>query len=467
MRKPSLLTIILFSFTSCVYHPLWRPYFFPENDSVSKLNLQIASIFFLIQPRIFSFSKNSGVEGETILLEGVNFSEQVSENRVFFSGSIEATINEASTTRLSVQVPLGAKSGAVTIQNKQGVTQSFETFTVYRYFVSFSAGTNTELYTLNMNTGAIIQATGSPYPLISNSAKFSNNGRFAFSGGFGITNISSYMVNPTEGFLSSLNTNAGTTALDPIFFAFHPSNNFFYASTHSSATIGAFVLDQNTGMLTKINDFSQPCSCTLNHLAITPNGKFLYVNGNGGAEPIIGYSIDQTTGALSNLANSPFTAGNTTNMEALIIDSSSQYLYSVAGTNLIIGKQIDPITGNLTAIPGSPFPGTAGNFRAVMHPSGKYFYTVNIAGANLAKHDISPIDGSISAPNSILTFGSNLQFVTLDPTGTYGFVSNIAGNNFYQFKVNADTGVPSLMNSGNPYPASATPSGPEPYRVAQ
>ncbi|EOQ96451.1 IPT/TIG domain protein [Leptospira wolbachii serovar Codice str. CDC] len=466
MRKFNLNILPLFFCVSCFYHPLWRPYFFPEKDQFSKLHLQLAAALFLIQPRIYSLSKTSGVEGETIVIEGVNFSAEALENKVFFAGPVEAAIDAASQTSVTVRVPYGAKSGAITIQNNQGSSQSLDTFIVYRYFISFSAGTNTELYSLNMNTGEIVATPGSPYPLASNSAKFSANGKFAYSGGFGITNISSYAVNPTNGFLSSLNTNAGTTTIDPVFFAFHPSSRFLYVSSISGASIAAFAFDQNTGILTKINDYNQPCSCSLNHLAITHNGKFLYVTGNGGSEPIIGYLIDQATGVLSNLVGSPFATG-ISNLEALLIEPTSNYLYSVSGTSVIVGRQIDLSTGSLTAIPGSPFAGTAGNFRAVMHPSGRYFYTVNILGAQLAKHDISLTNGSLSSANSILTFGSNLQFVTLDPTGTYGFVSNISSNNFYQFRVDAVTGGTSLMNSGIPYPASTTPNVPEPFRVAQ
>ncbi|TGM01936.1 lactonase family protein [Leptospira jelokensis] len=462
------LTYFSFCFSSCFYHPLWKPYFFPDNHTHSKQIVQYSTIFFLIQPRIWNLSASSGVEGEVIVIEGANFSSDINENKVFFADSLPAEIIEASGSRLAIKVPFGAKSGRITIQNQFGMTQSPDRFTVYRYFISFSAGSNTELYSLNMVTGELVSNSLSPFAFASNNAKFTNNGRFAYSGGFGISYISSYSVNSLNGVLSSLSANAGTTTSNPVFFAFHPSNRFLYVSNINGASVSAFQLDENTGILGKIGEFSQPCTCTLNHLAITPDGKFLYVNGNGSPEQIFGYIIDQFTGSLSNISGSPFTTG-ITNMEALLTEVNSKFIYSVASGSggVIIGMEINPTTGNLTGIAGSPFTGTFNNFRAVMHPSGKYLYTVNIAGAQLAKHDINPSDGSLSSANSILSFGSNLQFVTLDPTGAYGFVNNTAGNNFYQFKVDGTTGVPSLLNSGNPYSASATPNVPEPFRIAQ
>jgi 6-phosphogluconolactonase (cycloisomerase 2 family) len=469
LKKIILTILICFLTESCFYHPLFKNYFFPNKEKNSDFFLLLAGVNFLNQIRIDSLSNSSGVEEETIVINGSNFSTIASENAVVFTGGFAAEVVSASGTSLMVKVPLGAKSGPIQVSNSLGSAQSSELFTVYRYFITFSAGANTETYTLDINTGVVSPVNGSPYALSNPlGARFSLNGKHAFSGGFGATSISSYSVNQNTGIISLSNSNAGATTIDPVFFAFHPNGKFLYISSVNGASIAAFAYDENTGILTKINDYNQTCSCTLNHLTISPDGRFLYVNGNGGTEPIIGFSIDQTTGILTNIPNSPFATG-VPNMEAILIDSSSNYLYSVASSNSsILSMNINQTTGELSPIPGAPsVAGTPGNFRAVMHPSGKFLYTVNIAGATLAKHDIAS-DGSLSSPNSTLNFGSNLQFVTLDPTGTYGFVSNPGANNFYVFKVESTTGVPTLLNSGNPYPSSgANNTVPEAYRIAQ
>ncbi|NCS93119.1 MAG: beta-propeller fold lactonase family protein [Leptospira sp.] len=465
-----LTLFICFHAQSCFYHPLFKPYFFPEKSESSDFLLLLGGAFFLNQVQITSISKTSGVEGDTITIEGINFSANAFENSILFTGSIPGEIVSASETSISVRVPLGAKSGSIVINTTKGSAQSADSFTVYRYFITFSAGTNTETFTLDINSGAVAPIVGSPYSLnIPLGAKFSQNGKYAYSGNFGgATTIQSYSTNPLDGRISLLNATAGTTTQDPVFFAFHPNGKYLYVSNVNGGTVTAFNYDSNTGILTQISDYNPTCGCTLNHLVISPDGRFLFVNGNGGGEPILGFSIDLTTGILTNIPNSPFTTG-IANMEAILIDSSSQFLYSVAASNSsILNRNINQTTGELTPIPGAPsVTGTPNNFRAVMHPSGKFLYTVNIAGATLAKHDIAS-DGSLSLPNSTLNFGSNLQFVSLDPTGAYGFVSNTGGNNFYVFKVDSTTGAPTLLNSGNPYPASAgNNSVPEAYRIAQ
>ncbi|WCL48411.1 beta-propeller fold lactonase family protein [Leptospira sp. GIMC2001] len=472
--KIIVIFLLIFFCSSCFMHPLWKPYFFPEKDDTLQPYL-----FGLIpgngsgnEARITSLSKSSGVEGETITIEGANFSSNSQENKVRFSGSVEAEIVSGNDSSLTVQIPPGAKSGIISVETPLGSTQSEGAFTVYRYFISFSTNSNSEVYALNLLNGEITSIPGSPFSLvIEQGPKFTLNGKFAFSGGFGgLTQLTSYSVNPENGKLTVLNANAGSTTQNPVFFAFHPSGKFLYVSSNATgAAVAAFGLDQETGSLAKIADYTGCGGCNLNHIATTPNGKFLYVNANSGGEPIIGFSIDQTNGALTRLAD---TTGEP-NMDALMIDSTSKYLYSVAAANIIIGKNIDQTTGALANILGNPFAGTANNFRAAIHPSGKYLYTVNIGNRQLAKHDISSADGSLSAANSILQFGapgSSLQFVRLDPTGSYGFVSNHDGAQgyFFQFRVDPDSGVPSLMNSGN---GISTPGGvptvPEPFRVAQ
>ncbi|MCW7465768.1 IPT/TIG domain protein [Leptospira levettii] len=467
MRNLIIIVFLLSNLNFCMVHPLWKPYFFPEQDENSKLLKILTAAYLFNLPKIYTISKLNGVEGEVLTLLGSNFSENSTENMIYFSGNVQAEILSSTQNTMVIKVPFGAKSGRIRIANANGISDSFDEFIVFRYFLTFSAGSNTETYGLNLLTGNISAVSGSPYALnIPLGAKFSIDGKFAFSGGFGQTTIQSYSVNQQTGVLSMLNASAGTTTVDPVFFVFHPNGRFLYVSSFSGASIAAFELNTFTGNLSKIGDYSQSCTCSLNHLDITPDGKFLYVNGNGGSEPIMGYSVNQINGSLANIAGSPFNTG-VPNMEALLIDSTSTYLYSVVQSSVIIARRINTLDGSLTSLSGSPFTGTTNNFRAVMHPSGKFLYTVNILGATLGKHNINTSDGSLSLPSN-LVFGENLQFVTLDPTGKFGFVSNTSSTNFYMFQVDETTGTPTLLNGGVGYATSgANNTVPVAYRIEQ
>ena len=79
------------------------------------LTLHLASAPSFAQPTISSISPTSGNVGATITVTGTNFNTTPANNIVFF-GAIEATVNTASTTSLSVTVPSGATFGRLTVQ---------------------------------------------------------------------------------------------------------------------------------------------------------------------------------------------------------------------------------------------------------------------------------------------------------------------------------------------------------------
>ncbi len=73
------------------------------------------------QPTISSFSPASGPVGTTVTIAGSNFSTTPSNNIVFFGG-VRATVTNATSTSLSVTVPMGAtyQPISVTVNNLIG-----------------------------------------------------------------------------------------------------------------------------------------------------------------------------------------------------------------------------------------------------------------------------------------------------------------------------------------------------------
>ena len=65
-------------------------------------------------PQITSINPTSGVYNTLVTISGANFSDNISENMVFFNGK-EAVINNATTTSLIATVPLGAGTGSVSV----------------------------------------------------------------------------------------------------------------------------------------------------------------------------------------------------------------------------------------------------------------------------------------------------------------------------------------------------------------
>ncbi|MBC5774756.1 IPT/TIG domain-containing protein [Pontibacter sp. KCTC 32443] len=81
------------------------------------------------QPEISNLSKQLDKVGATITISGINFAPSAARNKVMFSGVV-AQVLEATSTRLSVKVPEGAKSGIVTVETPGGTAVSTTLFEV-------------------------------------------------------------------------------------------------------------------------------------------------------------------------------------------------------------------------------------------------------------------------------------------------------------------------------------------------
>ena len=78
---------------------------------------------------ITSLSPVAGNVGETVVITGENFSATAAENKVWFNG-VETTVTEATTRTLTVTVPAGATTGAVSVQVKDSAVITGPSFEV-------------------------------------------------------------------------------------------------------------------------------------------------------------------------------------------------------------------------------------------------------------------------------------------------------------------------------------------------
>lgn len=78
---------------------------------------------------IFSFSPSQGSVGQTVTIQGQNFSATPSSNTVKFNGTT-ATVTAASTSQLTTTVPVGATTGAISVTVGTSTATSSSNFTV-------------------------------------------------------------------------------------------------------------------------------------------------------------------------------------------------------------------------------------------------------------------------------------------------------------------------------------------------
>ncbi len=80
-------------------------------------------------PSITSFTPTSGLAGVQVVITGVNFDATPANDLVSFNGT-QATVTDASTTSLTVTVPVGATTGKITVVTKGLTAVSSTDFTV-------------------------------------------------------------------------------------------------------------------------------------------------------------------------------------------------------------------------------------------------------------------------------------------------------------------------------------------------
>jgi len=114
----------------------------------------------------------------------------------------------------------------------------------------------------------------------------------------------------------------------PRHLAFHPSGRFLYLITETTATIGAYEVDQANGTLTVLQfvDMLAPGhtgGIAAADLHVTPDGQFLY-GSERRTSTLAGFRIDPATGTLSSIGSWP----TETTPRGFAIDPRGRFLLS-------------------------------------------------------------------------------------------------------------------------------------------
>lgn len=235
------------------------------------------------------------------------------------------------------------------------------------------------------------------------------------------------------------------------------SAQVLYVGNSGDNTISAYVIDQESGLLTEVqraNDSGSPLG-----LAMHPNGKLLYVsNGGGGigSPNLAAFSIDTTTGLLTQVGST--TMNNGVNPQAVAIDPSGKYAYvAQQGAAQIAAYSIDASTGATTAVPGSPFATPPNPSCVVVHPNGKFVYASASGAGQIAAFAIGSSGALTAISGSPFAARNNMIWMAMDPAGKFLYVAERQDSAVLVYSVNADTGA--LTQVGNPVPTGPGISG--------
>lgn len=272
--------------------------------------------------------------------------------------------------------------------------------------------------------------------------------RFAFEATGDVT-VQGYSVNASTGVMTALpqgpvNIGQGFSqwvAADRagrFLFVSSPSDNV-HGFKIGQDNIAAFVIDKNTGNLTNAPGSPIVLAGSAGGIAVTPDGKFLYMAGFSG---IFVYKINQTTAELTEIPGSPFATAGFLESEEIAISHDGKFLF-VDESDLGVFS-LDDTSGVPTEITGSPFQIGPSFFATPIFadPLGRFLFVGGFLdnGPNVAVEQVAANGALTPAPGSPFLSGAQSTFVITDPQGRFLYVADNVSDVIRAFTVDASTG---------------------------
>jgi 6-phosphogluconolactonase len=183
------------------------------------------------------------------------------------------------------------------------------------------------------------------------SINVSSDNKFAYAADLGLDKIMIYKLDADAHTLSPASQPAAlvTPGGGPRHFSIHPSGKFAYTNNEMTMVVTGFSRNPEDGSLRAIQEISTiPAGFegrkSTAECLVHPSGKFLYVS-NRGHETITAYTIDQETGLLTYVENEPTGGKEPRNF---FIDPSGKWLLAEnQNSDTVYVFSIDQQTGAL------------------------------------------------------------------------------------------------------------------------
>ena len=388
----------------------------------------------------------------------------------------------------SLFVPIGVSSGSsqVSVQAVNGFSQAVSVSlsglpagvtAVPPSPFNVSPGTN---QTVLFSAASGVTPSVSSITVQGVAGTLSHNGTLSLSVAAAVYNyVAAASPNDIYGFAADANTGALTEVPGspfnlpngPIDFVAAPETggDFLYSLTETTeggtdmATLSTFLVDPASGNLTAGPTITYPPNTSQNDLAVSPNGKFLYV---AQQSCILAYLIDPATGNLtqsscSSVPAQPYPGG-------FVVLPPGNFAYGINTDGLVIdiyGYSVNQSDGSLTVVQ-SIVPFSAQPGRLFSDPQGHALYLITNSTAFICGitdiFSADPTTGALTLLNT--SFGPTScmpNSITFDPGDHFGYVSSRAGTlsgsgGIYAGTVDPTTG--NLTNvTGSPFFAQAFP----------
>ncbi|HMS85574.1 MAG TPA: beta-propeller fold lactonase family protein [Nitrospira sp.] len=357
-------------------------------------------------------------------------------------------------------------------------------------YVTNSGANSVSGYTVNSSSGGLTTLAGSPFLGIPTPSAIavSSDGLFAYVANNQTNQVTAFRIG-TNGTLvlgdsTSGNRNPVSVGTTPRALVISKDSQFLYVANSGSDDVTVFKIGAG-GVLTLVPQAegrpSKPIGEGVSSpiaLAVSPNGKFLYVATNT-SNMITTFQVD-SSGVLTLVqptgpAKNPIASGGTGLTAIALAPPNGQFLYVTNETSNNVTVFRVESSGLLTLVPSAssnPLPtgGTNPNALAVAS-DGTHVYIANGSGTvstfSIGSNGVLalvPPSGASQNPAPVLPAGSTPVALTTSPDGQFLYVANRTTSDSggtvlaYTIVPEAGTLVPLTPVLRNPFPAQSNPS---------
>jgi 6-phosphogluconolactonase (cycloisomerase 2 family) len=284
--------------------------------------------------------------------------------------------------------------------------------------------------------------------------------------------ISAYTVN-TDGTLTAASgsTQAG---IMPVAMAIDGGGHFLFVANQGLQCIPAGGTTTGTISVFSIQDKAltevpgspfpsapnAPSGTGPSGLAVTPDGKFLYV-ANEFDSTLTKFSVDAsgvlTQGPVASVGTTPAAATITADGGFLYVANASTISgFAICGQVLTSCSDPTSPDGSLTAIEGSPFPSGINPVAMVAAPSGKFLFAVNRQSNQISQYKLATGTGVLTAnTQAVISTGSTpvgaairagtTTDTTTGGTTEYLYVPNLGSSSISVYSFDSTVGLLGLV----------------------
>jgi 6-phosphogluconolactonase len=244
-------------------------------------------------------------------------------------------------------------------------------------------------------------------------------GEFLYVANQGDGAISEFSIDTATGLLTNLGS-FSSGAGELFFMAVHPTNEFIYAADATNFVLGFDIGDQSFSGLIFLQNSRVKVSTPV-HVAITPDGRFLYA-GNSLSSKVSEYSINLNTGALTSIGTAPSGVG----ANGVAVESTGHYAYVTNEDDGTVSEYVVQPKGTLAA---------NGTLALPMFSTPTFIATVPPTAAAPSMECAYATDAgfvlAVLHEMAIDTSTGTLTYVGNVPVMTYGIVVHPNGNFIY------------------------------------